>query len=100
MLIQRLMTILLCLCLTLFLVGCATPSIVTKPQIVEKTRWKTLALDPELLQTYECPDAAKLHSTEDLVNAYQACWTANDKHNADKRAIQKEAQRAREANQD
>jgi hypothetical protein len=71
----------------LFSSGCAKPSIVTKPEIVEVVRWRTQPVPDELVQDRHCPDAEVLKSTEDLVNAYQACWTSNAAHNADKAGI-------------
>lgn len=57
---------------------------IVKPEIIEVTRWRTQPAPSELVQDRHCPDASTLLDTEDLVNAYQACWTANASHNTDK----------------
>ncbi len=43
-----------------------------------------MEVDQELLQDRQCPGWEDVGSTEDLVGAYQACWTANEAHNVDK----------------
>jgi hypothetical protein len=67
--------------------GCTKPSVVTKPELIEVVRWRTQAVPAELVQDRRCPDAEALDDTEDLVNAYQSCWSANAAHNADKAEI-------------
>lgn len=78
---------LLCLFLPLCLIGCATPSIVTKPLPIDVTRWRTQPVPAELLRARECPAAESLVTTGDIVAAYQKCWSANAAQNADKAAI-------------
>jgi hypothetical protein len=41
-------------------------------------------VDAELLQDRQCPSWEEAVLTGDIVNAYQACWTANAAHNVDK----------------
>jgi hypothetical protein len=81
---NRLFPILLSLCLALFGTSCATPSIVTKPKVINTVRWKNVEVDAELLQDRQCPSWEEAVLTGDIVNAYQACWTANAAHNVDK----------------
>jgi hypothetical protein len=69
------------------LTGCGTPSVVTKPELIEVTRWRTQAIPDELTLDRSCPDAEDLQRTQDIVSAYQACWTANEGHNVDKAKI-------------
>ncbi len=67
--------------------ACATPSIVTKPKVINSVRWKAVEVDPRLLQDRQCPGWEEVLLTDDLVGAYQACWTANEAHNVDKGKI-------------
>lgn len=77
----------LCLCLALSVtMGCA-PSMVTKPKVVKTTKWRTVKVDEELIQDRDCPAWEDVKNNEDLVNAYQACWTANEASNVDKGKI-------------
>lgn len=84
------MTICLCLCLMLLLGGCVSPkpAIVTKPELIEVTKWRTQPIPGSLVRQRECPGVDAIQTTEDLVSAYQACWTANQQHNVDKRKIE------------
>jgi hypothetical protein len=67
--------------------GCAQRSVMSKPEIVEVTRWRTQPVPDELLQPRSCPNADEIETTEDIVDAYQACWTANAEHNTDKAKV-------------
>lgn len=67
--------------------ACAQPRIVSKPEIVEIVRWQLQPVPAELLAPMACPGIDAVQTNQDLVNAYQACWAANEAHNVDKEKI-------------